>query len=94
MATFGRYSVLHPDRKDQSDGQRPQHERGALLKPARDVLSSSLELLQTPSSDPGTIAVTIVQVNWATMHVENATDAYFKNFTWQNNIGAFRSVSC
>ena len=44
---------------------------------------------------PYDIDVTSVQVNWATMHVENATDAYFKNFTWQNNIGAssFRIIS-
>jgi hypothetical protein len=27
------------------------------------------------------------QVNWATMHVENATDAVFKHFTWKNNTG-------
>ena len=27
-------------------------------------------------------------VNWATMHVENATDATFDNFHFLNNVGA------
>ena len=30
---------------------------------------------------------------WATMHVENATSAFFNNFTWQNNTGALPHIS-